>query len=119
MSVGAATETRAAPRARARGTAGFVNRQTKRTVGWSGALFVVIVCSLIPVLWIVMLSLKTPASATDGSFIPHHWTLSELQGHLQHRDLHRRAAQLDRDRVDLDCAGGDPRLLGRVRDRPA
>jgi multiple sugar transport system permease protein len=23
-----------------------------------------------------MLSLKTPASATDGSFLPHHWTLS-------------------------------------------
>jgi multiple sugar transport system permease protein len=28
------------------------------------------------VLWIVMLSLKTPATATDGSFIPHQWTLS-------------------------------------------
>jgi multiple sugar transport system permease protein len=44
--------------------------------GWSGALLIVLVVSLIPVLWIVFLSLKTPASATDGSFIPHHWTLS-------------------------------------------
>jgi multiple sugar transport system permease protein len=44
--------------------------------GWSGAFFVIIVASLVPVIWIVMLSLKTPATATDGSFIPHQWTLS-------------------------------------------
>ena len=29
-----------------------------------------------PVVWIIMLSLKTPETATDGSFIPHQWTLS-------------------------------------------
>src|SRR5947209_14769733 len=52
-------------------------RHTQRQVfGWSGAFIVIAVCSLVPVLWIVFLSLKTPASATDGSFIPHHWTLS-------------------------------------------
>jgi multiple sugar transport system permease protein len=44
--------------------------------GWSGAFLVIIVASLVPVIWIVMLSLKTPATATDGSFIPHQWTLS-------------------------------------------
>ncbi len=44
--------------------------------GWSLAILVVAVFSLVPVVWIVMLSLKTSASATDGSFIPHHWTLS-------------------------------------------
>jgi multiple sugar transport system permease protein len=44
--------------------------------GWSAAFAVIVVCSLVPVLWIVMLSLKTPATATDGSFIPHQWTLS-------------------------------------------
>lgn len=48
----------------------------RQRAGWSGAFLVIAVCSLIPVLWIVMLSLKTPATATDGSFIPHHWTLS-------------------------------------------
>jgi multiple sugar transport system permease protein len=53
-----------------------VNRgKAKQTVGWSGALLIVTVFSLVPVLWIVFLSLKTPASITDGSFIPHHWTL--------------------------------------------
>lgn len=63
------------PRARTRPRGGFWNEHNKRNMGWSGALFIVSVCSLIPVLWIVFLSLKTSASATDGSFIPHHWTL--------------------------------------------
>jgi multiple sugar transport system permease protein len=40
---------------------------------------VVIVCALVPVVWIVMLSLKTPATVTDGSFIPHQWTLSNYK----------------------------------------
>ncbi len=43
---------------------------------WSAAFAVIIVCSLVPVVWIIMLSLKTPETATDGSFIPHQWTLS-------------------------------------------
>ncbi len=78
MSVGAATgETGAiGTRAQARRRPGLMSQQTKRVTGWTTALVVVIVVSLVPVLWIVMLSLKTPATATDGSFIPHQWTLS-------------------------------------------
>jgi multiple sugar transport system permease protein len=77
MSVGEATGRRAAAaRARAGQRTGFVSESVKRTTGWSAALVVVLVLSLVPVLWIVMLSLKTPATATDGSFIPHQWTLS-------------------------------------------
>jgi multiple sugar transport system permease protein len=76
MSVGEATTGAVRPAARRRASAGFWNEHTKRLTGWTGALFIVCVFSLIPVLWIVFLSLKTPASATDGSFIPHHWTLS-------------------------------------------
>ena len=49
--------------------------QTRQRSGWSLAIAIIIVVSLVPVFWIVMLSLKTPASATDGAFIPHHWTL--------------------------------------------
>jgi multiple sugar transport system permease protein len=48
----------------------------RQRAGWSTAFFVIVVCSLVPVLWIVMLSLKTPATATDGAFVPHQWTLS-------------------------------------------
>ncbi len=47
--------------------------------GWSLAFIVVVVVSLVPVFWLLMLSLKTPASATDGSFIPHHWTLDNYR----------------------------------------
>ncbi|MGI8902521.1 MAG: sugar ABC transporter permease [Solirubrobacterales bacterium] len=53
-----------------------MNQTAKRTTGWSTALVAIVVCSLVPVVWIVMLSLKTPATVTDGSFIPHQWTLS-------------------------------------------
>jgi multiple sugar transport system permease protein len=48
----------------------------RERAGWSAAFAVIVICSLVPVVWIVMLSLKTPATATDGSFIPHAWTLS-------------------------------------------
>ncbi len=50
--------------------------RAKQRTGWSAALLAVLVFALVPVIWIVMLSLKTGASVTDGSFIPHHWTLS-------------------------------------------
>jgi multiple sugar transport system permease protein len=53
--------------------------QARQRSGWSLAFAVIVVISLVPVVWIVMLSLKTPASATDGSFIPHHWTFSNYQ----------------------------------------
>jgi multiple sugar transport system permease protein len=76
MSVGETTRTGAVPRVRTRRRTGLISENVKRTTGWSGAVLIVLVFSLVPVLWIVMLSLKTPASATDGSFIPHHWTLS-------------------------------------------
>jgi multiple sugar transport system permease protein len=53
-----------------------MSQAARQRSGWSLAILVVAVVSLVPVIWIVMLSLKTSASATDGSFIPHHWTLS-------------------------------------------
>src|ERR1035441_7341848 len=53
-----------------------MSHRPRQIGGWSAAILVVVVVSLVPVLWIVMLSLKTPATATDGSFIPHQWTLS-------------------------------------------
>jgi multiple sugar transport system permease protein len=53
-----------------------MSHRPRQIGGWSMAILVVVVVSLVPVVWIVMLSLKTPATATDGSFIPHAWTLS-------------------------------------------
>jgi multiple sugar transport system permease protein len=53
--------------------------KARQRSGWSLAFIVVVVVSLVPVFWLLMLSLKTPASATDGSFIPHHWTLDNYR----------------------------------------
>ena len=51
----------------------------KQVSGWSAAIVIIVIASLVPVAWIVFLSLKTPATATDGSFIPHAWTLSNYR----------------------------------------
>ena len=51
----------------------------RQRLGWSAAFVIIVVCSLVPVLWIIFLSLKTPATATDGSFIPKAWTLSNYK----------------------------------------
>ncbi len=59
--------------------------KARQRSGWSLAFVVVVVVSLVPVFWLLMLSLKTPASATDGSFIPHHWTLDN------YRDIFRQS----------------------------
>ena len=53
-----------------------MSNRVRQYSGWSLAIFVVCLLTLVPVVWIIMLSLKTSATATDGSFIPHHWTLS-------------------------------------------
>jgi multiple sugar transport system permease protein len=48
----------------------------RQRLGWSATFVVIVVCSLVPVVWILSLSLKTPAEATDGSFLPKSVTLS-------------------------------------------
>src|ERR1035437_7077321 len=47
----------------------------RQKVGWGSANVVVIALALIPVLWMVSLSFKTPAAVLDPSFIPASWTL--------------------------------------------
>jgi multiple sugar transport system permease protein len=68
MSVGAA---------RVRGP--FLSLRARQTSGWSLALVLITIASLFPVFWIVMLSLKTGTTVTDGSLIPHQWTLSNYK----------------------------------------
>ena len=41
---------------------------------WSLGLFVIVAASIFPVLWILSLSLKDPATVADGSLIPKDWT---------------------------------------------
>lgn len=40
----------------------------------------VVLYALIPVLWVISLSFKTPATIADGSFIPRRWTLANYRG---------------------------------------
>jgi multiple sugar transport system permease protein len=51
------------------------SRSTGAYLGWTAALFVVLFYAFIPVLWLVSLSLKTPATVSDKKFIPQHVTL--------------------------------------------
>jgi multiple sugar transport system permease protein len=46
---------------------------------WSGASMVVVLYALVPVAWIVSLSLKTPADLNDGQFIPQAVTVSNYR----------------------------------------
>jgi len=60
-----------------------MRRGTRQYAGWSIGIVLVLVFAMIPVLWIISLSLKTPESVTDGSFIPHHWTLDNYNALFQ------------------------------------
>jgi multiple sugar transport system permease protein len=46
---------------------------------WGVVDLVVVAYALIPVLWILSLSLKTTATLTDGRFIPREWTLENYR----------------------------------------
>ena len=47
-----------------------MERGSREYVLWSIGIVVVLIFALIPVLWLVSVSLKTPESITDGRFIP-------------------------------------------------
>jgi len=53
---------------------------TKQKVGWGIADLAVIVVAIVPILWILSLSFKDPATINDGSFWPTTWTWSNYSG---------------------------------------
>ena len=55
---------------------------TRQRTGWSVANFVVVALALIPVLWLVSLSFKTPTAVLDPSFWPAQWTWGNYSGIL-------------------------------------
>src|ERR1700727_1356681 len=55
----------------------------RQKIGGGSANFVVIALALVPVLWMVSLSFKTPAAILDPSFIPKSWTWSNYTQILQ------------------------------------
>jgi multiple sugar transport system permease protein len=60
-----------------------VTTTPRQKAGWGIANFVVIALALIPVLWLVSLSFKTPAAVLDPSFVPSQWTWGNYSGILQ------------------------------------
>jgi multiple sugar transport system permease protein len=54
----------------------------RQRTGWTAANFVVIALALIPVLWLLSLSFKTPAAVLDPSFWPAQWTWGNYSGIL-------------------------------------
>ena len=56
-----------------------MQRSARENTIWSVGIVVVIVLSLFPVLWLLMLSFKTPATVGDGRFIPAEWTLENYE----------------------------------------
>ena len=57
----------------------------RQKTGWGTVNVVVIALALIPVLWMVSLSFKTPTAITDPSFIPAQWTWGNYRQILKHR----------------------------------
>ena len=57
-----------------------MQRGTREYALWSIAIALVLIFALVPVVWIMALSLKTPASVADGRFLPAHWTLDNYKG---------------------------------------
>jgi multiple sugar transport system permease protein len=51
-----------------------VTTTPRQKVSWGTANFVVVALALIPVLWMVSLSFKTPAAILDPSYLPKQWT---------------------------------------------
>ena len=57
--------------------------QRRRLIGWSTVNVVVVVAALFPVFWLLMLSLKSPATVADGRLIPSSWSLENYTGIFQ------------------------------------
>jgi multiple sugar transport system permease protein len=53
---------------------------TREYTTWSILILAVVTFAMIPVLWIISLSFKTPATVGDGRLIPEEWTLENYKG---------------------------------------
>ena len=99
-----------------------MERGTREYTLWTVGMFVIVAAALFPVLWILSLSLKDPATIADGRLIPAEFTFDNYKVAVRGRLRQPAAAaadQLDPDRADRDHDRDRPRLVHRLRDRPA
>ena len=57
-----------------------MKRGTREYTFWSVGMVIIVIAALFPVLWILSLSLKDPATIADGSLIPKDWTFENYKG---------------------------------------
>ena len=62
----------------------------KRLFGWGTAEAVIVVAALFPILWLISLSLKTPATVGDGRLIPKSWSFDNYSS-IFHQDIFTKA----------------------------
>ena len=75
----------------------------RQKILWILGTIVVLFYALIPVAWIISLSLKDPTTIGDQKFFPTNEDVGQLQCRLPGRPgLQPRAGQLDRHRADHD-----------------
>jgi multiple sugar transport system permease protein len=56
-----------------------MKRGTREYTIWSVGIVAIIISALFPVVWLLMLSLKTPATVGDKRFLPKEWTLENYE----------------------------------------
>jgi multiple sugar transport system permease protein len=59
--------------------------ERRHIAGWATVNVVVIVLALFPVFWLLMLSLKDPATISDGRLIPSSWSFENYEGIFEQR----------------------------------
>jgi multiple sugar transport system permease protein len=57
-----------------------MKRGTREYAFWSVGMIVIIIAALFPVLWLLSLSLKDPATVANGRLIPADWTFDNYKG---------------------------------------
>ena len=62
----------------------------RRAAGWGGINAIVVISALFPVFWLLMLSLKKPATISDGRLIPSAWSFENYKG-IFDQDVFNRA----------------------------
>jgi multiple sugar transport system permease protein len=59
-----------------------INARVRQRTGWTTANIVAVLLTIIPVIWILSLSFKSPAAITNASFWPSDWTTQNYDGIL-------------------------------------
>ena len=67
-----------------------MTRTRQKVLQWTGIDAVVLVLALFPVFWLLMLSLKSPSTVSDGRLIPSSWSVENYKSIFQ-QDIFTRA----------------------------